>query len=89
MHATIFRRRLHGSFTGNRQALLIAEDGGHVVNTPVYTAADNRQIRNADAVVDENGNLHISLKTIYTGVEQQEAHTPDQRCPMQTIERSI
>ena len=60
-----------GSFTGNRKALLIADDGGHLVNTPVYTAKDNLQIRSIQAVIDNDGNLKATVQTHFTG-EQQE-----------------
>jgi hypothetical protein len=61
-----------GSFTGNRQALLIADDGGHVVNTPNYTMKDNQQIRNISAKLDADGNLTADITTHYTGMEQDE-----------------
>lgn len=63
-----------GSFTGNRKALLIADDGGHVVNTPSYTSSDNQQIRKTSAVLDEKGNITASVHTKYTGVEQELPH---------------
>lgn len=63
-----------GSFTGNRQALLIAEDGGHIVNTPVYKSSDNLQIRNTIATLDEKGNITATVNTKYTGVEQELPH---------------
>jgi hypothetical protein len=34
-----------GSFTGDRNAILIDADGGHIVHTPSYSAADNLQCR--------------------------------------------
>jgi transglutaminase-like putative cysteine protease len=60
-----------GSFTGNRKALLIDEDGGHVVNTPNYKASDNQCIRKILATVDEEGNLTTDVNTKYTGIEQE------------------
>jgi transglutaminase-like putative cysteine protease len=74
-----------GSFTGNRQALLIDEDGGHVVRTPLYTSLENKQIRKINASVDVSGNLKADIITHFTG-EQQETefnmihyYTKDQR----------
>ncbi len=63
-----------GSFTGDRQALLIDEEGAHLVNTPVYRAADNLQVRVVSAVIDAAGNLDASISTRYTGVQQETPH---------------
>ena len=63
-----------GSFTGNRKALLIADDGGHVVSTPFYKANDNLQVRSVSATIDENGNLDAYVHTTFTGVQEEPAH---------------
>jgi transglutaminase-like putative cysteine protease len=63
-----------GANVGNRKALLIGDDGGHVVNTPVYAPEDNRQIRKVIASVDATGNLDASLVTQYTGIQQEIPH---------------
>jgi hypothetical protein len=64
-----------GSFTGNRKALLINEDGGHVVSTPVYTSKDNLQLRKVNAVIDETGNLKAEVNTRFSGIKQELQHT--------------
>jgi hypothetical protein len=63
-----------GAFVGNRKALLIGDDGGHVVNTPVYTPEDNKQVRKVSASVDAAGNLDATLFTDYTGIQQEIPH---------------
>lgn len=63
-----------GSFTGDRQALLIDNDGGHVVWTPRYSAADNVQHRNIEARIDAEGNLVADVRTVFTGIQQEQAH---------------
>ncbi len=63
-----------GSFTGGRKALLIDETGGHVVHTPVYTAADNSRRRVIDAEINEQGDLSAAVKTTYTGIEEEMPH---------------
>lgn len=74
-----------GSFTGNRKALLITEDGGHLVNTPHYSVNDNLQIRKIKATIDENGNLAAESFTHATGIQQETQHSllhnanPEQR----------
>ncbi len=62
-----------GSFTGNRKALLINDEGGYVVSTPYYKSNSNLQLRKIEAVIDENGNLITDINTRFTG-EQQELH---------------
>jgi len=64
-----------GSFTGDRKALLIDDDGGHVVNTPSYRAEDNRQLRNIKATVDADGNLVAEVFTHFTGIQQELQHS--------------
>lgn len=59
-----------GGFTGNRFALMVDEDGGHLVRTPAYTFADNLQIRKINATVDESGKLNANIQTEYTGMQQ-------------------
>jgi len=63
-----------GSFTGNRKAILIDDDGGHIVRTPFYTAADNTRCRVVDASISEEGNLDADVNTGYTGVRQELPH---------------
>ena len=64
-----------GSFTGNRKALLITDDGGKLVNTPSYSSADNLQIRKVNATIDENGNLTADVYTHFTGMQQELQHS--------------
>ncbi len=74
-----------GTSTGNRKALLIADDGGHVVNTPVYLVNDNQQQRKVNAIIDEEGNLNADVFTFFTGEQQELQHSlmhetnPEQR----------
>ena len=63
-----------GSFTGNRKALLIGDDGGYVVNTPQYQAHHNQQIRKVQATLDTKGDLIAEVNTHFTGIQQEEAH---------------
>ena len=64
-----------GTFTGNRKALLITEDGGRLVNTPHYSANDNLQIRKITAGIDENGDLTAESFTHTTGIQQETQHS--------------
>jgi len=63
-----------GTFTGGRKAILIDEDGGHVVRTPSYSAADNTQCRVVQAQLGADGNLDATVSTDYDCVRQELPH---------------
>ena len=63
-----------GSFTGNRKALLIASDGGHVVSTPTYKATDNLQLRKVEATINADGNLVANVHTTFSGEQEELQH---------------
>ncbi|SFQ61328.1 DUF3857 domain-containing protein [Hymenobacter arizonensis] len=58
-----------GSFTGNRHALLLTPQGGQVVATPRYGAAENRQVRRVDLFLDAVGGATATARTLRTGQE--------------------
>jgi hypothetical protein len=58
-----------GSFTGNRKALAITDNGAKIVHTPVYTENDNLQIRTAEIAINSDGNAQAIIQTIYTGLQ--------------------
>jgi Domain of Unknown Function with PDB structure (DUF3857)/Transglutaminase-like superfamily len=64
-----------GSFTGNREALLIDETGGHLVRTPAYLAAENVRVRRVTGEADDQGNLHAEITTTTCGIRQELPHT--------------
>lgn len=59
-----------GSFTSDREGLLLDENGGHLVHTPVYGLSDNTIVRTLKGSIDEEGNLQAGLQTIYSGLDQ-------------------
>ena len=59
-----------GSFTGNRHALLLTPQGGQLVATPRYGAAENRRERRLDLFLDAVGNATATARTLRTGQEQ-------------------
>ncbi len=63
-----------GNFTGDRYALLINENGGHIVATPHYTSKENQVTRNIQATLDAAGNLSAKVTTLYTGCETDDLH---------------
>lgn len=58
-----------GSFTGGRHALMITENGGKLVRTPIYTAEQNTQSRTADVFVELTGDAKAKVKTTYRGLQ--------------------
>ncbi|MFN3840541.1 MAG: DUF3857 domain-containing transglutaminase family protein [Cyclobacteriaceae bacterium] len=60
-----------GTFTGDRKALAITDNGARLVNTPVYTADDNVQSRTATVIVDPTGNATAKIKTTYRGLQSE------------------
>ncbi|MEO7983036.1 MAG: hypothetical protein ABI688_03035, partial [Bacteroidota bacterium] len=63
-----------GDFTCNRYGLLVAEDGGHLVRTPVYGIKENLQQRKINAVLDNEGTLKVNVLTRYSGLQQDDIH---------------
>jgi transglutaminase-like putative cysteine protease len=61
-----------GSFTGNRHALLVDENGGNLVRTPVYGMNENVQGRKVIATLEEDGTLQVKAATRYAGMQQDE-----------------
>ena len=59
-----------GSFTGNRHALLLTPQGGQLVATPRYGAAQNRRERRLDLFLDATGGATATARTLRTGQEQ-------------------
>ena len=58
-----------GSFTGNRKALLITENGGVLVNTSNYTALQNSIERYTAVNVNTSSTTLATSKTTYSGIE--------------------
>jgi transglutaminase-like putative cysteine protease len=57
-----------GSFTGDREVLLINEDGGKIVKTKTYNLEDNHQSRKAMVSLDKLGNGTADVTTFYKGL---------------------
>lgn len=54
-----------GNSTAAKSVLLVTEEGGKLVRTPVYKPADNFQKRTAAIILSEAGHGEISIKTRY------------------------
>jgi hypothetical protein len=61
-----------GNDNSNRTVLLITEDGGKLVRTPVYTPASNFQKRSTMVNIDEEGAAEIKINTRYGNAQYEE-----------------
>ena len=62
-----------GSFTSDRDVLLVTEDGGIIVQTPSYACEENIQYRRAEVALDANGNANARIFTRYGGLQYENA----------------
>jgi hypothetical protein len=63
-----------GTWTGNRHALLITEEGGKLVPTKTYTISDNQQLRKLNAKLNPDASLSFQSITDYYGTQQETYH---------------
>lgn len=61
-------------FTADRFALLVDENGGHMVHTPRYGIEDNRRSRHITASMEGEGSLEVKARTSYSGLLQDHIH---------------
>jgi len=61
-----------GTFTGNRDVLLITEEGGKLARTPYYPSEVNTQNTVAEINFDENLNASTYLNITYTGLQYED-----------------
>ncbi len=57
-----------GTFTGNREALLMTETGGIITRTPTYTEEQNQIVRKASFAVSSEGAAACIMNTRYVGL---------------------
>jgi hypothetical protein len=58
-----------GTFTGDREALIITEKGAQVVQTTSYPEELNTQNRSADVFITNTGDAKAKIKTVYSGLQ--------------------
>lgn len=66
-----------GSFTQDRNVLVIKEDGGYIMRTPVYAWDQNLQKRSANFILAEDGKLSGIVKTSFTGLQSENRRDAD------------
>jgi len=55
-----------GSGNCNRQALVVTEEGGKLIDTPSYNEFDNLLSISGEIFVEETGNAHLKIKKTYS-----------------------
>jgi uncharacterized protein DUF3857/transglutaminase superfamily protein len=63
-----------GSFTCDRYALMIDQNGGKLVRTPTYSLNDNLQLRKTTAKLDDAATLSVKCVTTYRAEQQDDLH---------------
>ena len=58
-----------GTFTGDRRALMITEQGATIVRTPVYKTDQNIRSRTAEVFVKNTGDAEARARTTYSGLQ--------------------
>ncbi|RZK55027.1 MAG: DUF3857 domain-containing protein [Pedobacter sp.] len=58
-----------GHDNADRNVLMITEDGGRIVRTPIYNAKDNYQRRKTNVSFSDDGNAIIDIKSIYANAQ--------------------
>jgi hypothetical protein len=57
-----------GTFTDDRDVLLVTPEGGKVVHTPSYSGFDNLQLYTANVTIDESGNALCTMNNSFYGL---------------------
>lgn len=60
-----------GYSNSNRNALLVTPEGGHLLKTPVYEAADNIESHRAQIDVDVSGQARLQVESDYAGADHE------------------
>lgn len=58
-----------GTFTDDRNVILVNENGGFVAKTKKYEQKENSQVRKAEVVLDINGDIKTEMQTTYKGLQ--------------------
>ncbi len=62
-----------GTFTSDRDVLLVKDNKGVLVHTPVYKGEENIQYRRAEVALDNTGNATATIFTRYGGLQYENA----------------
>jgi transglutaminase-like putative cysteine protease len=60
-----------GEFTADRLVIACTPEGGKIIRTPQYSSPENKQVRKANFVIDQFGNLSADMITSFEGLQYQ------------------
>jgi hypothetical protein len=63
-----------GTFTEDRWALMVTEDGGKLVRTINYRPDENVESRMAEIKIDDSGNAKAKIRTINSGIQYENGY---------------
>lgn len=63
-----------GYSNSNRTVLMVTENGGQLVRTPIYNTKDNHQNRKTNISFSDDGTADISLKSIYSNAQFEDSY---------------
>lgn len=58
-----------GSFTSDRDVLVVNDVGGKIVRTPKYSIGDNQRVSIVTVMIEETGNATLDIHNTYSGLE--------------------
>lgn len=64
-----------GSFTGNRRALLITDEGSRLVNTRSYSPEENVVVSSTRIRLQKDGPAEVTYRSSYSGIRREEVYS--------------
>lgn len=61
-----------GYSNSDRNVLMITENGGRIVHTPIYNAKDNYQIKKVKILLEDDGSAKLNMKSVYGNAQFEE-----------------
>ncbi len=58
-----------GSFTDDRDVLIVTPEGGKIVHTKTYSNTENKQLTTGEIDLDDNGKITAKIKILSSGVQ--------------------
>jgi hypothetical protein len=76
-------------FTANRHVLLVDGENSKIVQTPKYSALQNKQIRNINATLKDDATLGVIVETQYQCIKQDDLHGMINNLPKEKIKEKL
>jgi hypothetical protein len=74
-----------GDFTDDRTVLACTPEGGKLMHTPKYTAAENLESRKANFTLDEAGELNGEMSTVFEGADYDDRYQTIEESPAERL----